>query len=132
MFDMVVITPLSLLTDWLVNMLIYCLFVTISAECPNELCGKTGSVDHGVCNVDEDSYNCTCNPGFAPASPNHGPRDRVHYCMSKFFTDPYSLVRRQNRRFRPYRKEYGSVKPPVLAYLMQWEAIFLVPIQFLK
>ena len=67
-------------------MLIHCLFITISAECPNERCGKTGWVYHGVCNVDEDSYNCTCNDGFAPASPNHGPRDRVHYCMSKFFS----------------------------------------------
>ena len=59
---------------------------TISAKCRNERCGKTGWVYHGVCNIDEDSYNCTCNPGFAPASPNYGPRDRVHYCMSKFFS----------------------------------------------
>ena len=57
---------------------------TISAECPNERCGKTGWVYQRVCNAEGDSYNCTCNPGFVAVSPNYGSIERVHYYMSKF------------------------------------------------
>ena len=42
------------------------------------------------------------------------------------FTDPYSPVQEQNRRFCPYAGEYGSVKTLILAYCLRWLLILFV------
>ena len=43
------------------------------------------------------------------------------YSRMPFFTDWYSCVSGQNRRFCTYTGEYGSVKTRILSYFMQWK-----------
>ena len=94
------------------------LIYTISGKYPNERCAQTGWVYHRVCNVDENSYNCTCNPGFVPALPNHRPRERVHYCMSKFFSKGKLTVFIKVNNFSLQFLWFGSTCPYISeAYL---------------
>ena len=49
----------------------------------------------------------------------HLSKHYIKYARIQVFTDPYSPVEGQNRRFSPYTGEYGSVKTCIHAYFMQ-------------
>ena len=48
----------------------------------------------------------------------------IKYARIQVFTDPYSPVQGQNRRFCPCTGDYGSVKTRILAYFIQCYLVY--------